>query len=107
MLFRSVHAAAWLDGFLEGESVLLLHDPTLLAMVDEWVGRVDESVFEDLLPLLRRTFARFPPAERRQVASRVRNLDDDHADAVPDLDLVAGRDAARRVATLLGLEVSA
>ncbi len=102
-----VHAAAWLDGFLEGESVLLLHDPTLLAMVDEWVGRVDESVFEDLLPLLRRTFARFPPAERRQVASRVRNLDDDHADAVPDLDLAAGRDAARRVATLLGLEVSA
>lgn len=101
-----VHAAAWLDGFLEGESVLLLHDPTLLAMVDEWVGRVEESVFEDLLPLLRRTFARFPPAERRQVATRVRNLDHDHSDAVPELDLVAGRDAARRVAALLGLEVS-
>ena len=87
--------------------MLLLHDPTLLAMVDEWVGRVDGSVFDDLLPLLRRTFARFAPAERRQVATRVRNLDQDHADAVPDLDLGAGREAARRVASLLGLEVSA
>ncbi|WP_202033174.1 DUF5682 family protein [Nocardioides sp. WS12] len=101
------HAAAWLDGFLEGEAVLLLHDPTLLTMIDAWLDGVDEGVFEDLLPLLRRTFARFLPAERRQVATRVRNLGSDHADVVPGLDLEAGRPAAQRVAALLGLAVSA
>ncbi|WP_200952784.1 MULTISPECIES: DUF5682 family protein [unclassified Nocardioides] len=100
------HAAAWLDGFLDGEAVLLLHDPTLLALVDTWLGEVDESVFEDLLPLLRRTFSRFAPAERRQVATRVRHLGSEHVDAARDLDLAAGRAAALRVAGLLGLEVT-
>ena len=47
--------------------VLLLHDAELLGIVDDWVATVDESTFEDLLPLLRRTFSRFEVAERRQL----------------------------------------
>jgi hypothetical protein len=101
------HSAAWLDGLLEGEAVLLLHDATLLEIVDEWVDRVDESTFEDLLPLLRRTFSRYEAAERRQLATRVRNLDSDHApSATASLDLDRGLPAGRRVAELLGLEVA-
>jgi hypothetical protein len=100
------HSAAWLDGFLEGEAVLLLHDATLLGIVDAWVDRVDETTFEDLLPLLRRTFSRYEAAERRQLSDRVRNLDGDHGPAPSDdVDLTRGLPAAHRVAALLGLEV--
>ena len=35
------------------------------AIVDEWVSGIAEATFEDLLPLLRRTFSRFQPPERR------------------------------------------
>ncbi|HET6937162.1 MAG TPA: DUF5682 family protein [Nocardioides sp.] len=98
--------AAWLDGFLEGDMVLLLHDPELLRIVDDWVSTVDETTFEDLLPLLRRTFSRFEPAERRRLGIRLENRD---AGAVPtvaedgDLDWERAAPAVRRMAELLGL----
>ena len=66
--------AAWLDGFLSGESVLLVHDPALLAIVDEWVSGIAEPTFEDLLPLLRRTFSRFQPPERSSIGRQVARL---------------------------------
>jgi hypothetical protein len=65
-------AAAWLDGFLAGEALLLLHSDELLPMIDEWLVRVPEETFEDLLPLLRRTFSRFAPAERRLIGEHLR-----------------------------------
>jgi hypothetical protein len=98
--------AAWLDGFLEGEAVLLLHDPVLLGIVDAWVGAVDETTFEDLLPLLRRTYSRFQAAERRQIGEQVRRLDAGPAAAEPAaLDLERALPAVRGVARILGLEV--
>jgi hypothetical protein len=100
--------AAWLDGFLEGDAVLLLHDAELLAIIDGWVANVDESTFEDLLPLLRRTFSRFAAAERRQLGTRLRNLDTDGpASAAGDaeLDWERAAPAVRRMAELLGLEL--
>jgi hypothetical protein len=105
-------AAAWLDGFLAGESVLLVHDPALLTIVDAWVSGITEHVFEDLLPLLRRTFARFRPPERRSIAEQVRRLGGDAQagrDGRPDavqLDLERAMPAVARVAGLLGLEVT-
>lgn len=60
-------AAAWVDSFLGEEVMLLLQDPMLLSPLDAWVSGVDEDVFDDLMPLLRRTFSRFPPAERRNI----------------------------------------
>lgn len=98
--------AAWLDGFLEGDALLLLHDPALLGLVDDWVAGVDERTFEDLLPLLRRAFGRFSAAERRQVGHRLRTPGDPRAGST-DLDLPRGLPAARAVARLIGLEVSA
>ena len=45
-------------------------------MVDGWLAGVGDEVFTDVLPLLRRTFATFGPAERRQIGERVRRLGD-------------------------------
>jgi Family of unknown function (DUF5682) len=99
--------AAWLDGFLTGEALLLLHDDELLGIVDEWVAAVPEHVFEDLVPLLRRTFSRFEAAERRQIGVHLRDLGRPRTTATTTgVDLERGRPAAELVARLLGLEVS-
>jgi hypothetical protein len=98
--------AAWLEGFLEGDMVLLLHDAELLRILDEWVSSVDETTFEDLLPLLRRTFSRFEPAERRRLGTRLRNRDTGAVAASgekADYDLERALPAVRRMAELLGL----
>jgi hypothetical protein len=104
----AVAGAAWLDGFLEGDVVLLLHDAGLLRIVDDWVSTVDETTFEDLLPLLRRTFARFETAERRRLGTRLSNRDAGAGTTSAETgepDWERALPAVRRVAELLGLEV--
>ncbi|WP_325603492.1 DUF5682 family protein [Nocardioides sp.] len=101
-------AAAWLDGFLSGEALLLLHDEALLRIIDDWVAGINETTFEDLLPLLRRTFSRFEPPERRQIGEHLRHRGaasrESASSAALDLDQAAP--AVARVAALLGLEAS-
>lgn len=65
-------AAAFLDGFLDGDATLLLLDHELLVLVDGWVVGATGTAFDDLLPLLRRTFARYSPPERRAIGERLR-----------------------------------
>jgi hypothetical protein len=103
----AVAGAAWLDGFLTGEALLLLYDDDLLGVVDEWVASVPEHVFEDLLPLLRRTFSRFASAERRRIGAHVRDRDRPRS-PVPavGIDVERGRPAMELVARMLGLEVT-
>lgn len=60
-------AARWLEGFLSGSGLLLIHDARLLALIDDWVGQINTDVFQELVPLLRRTFSTFPAPERRQI----------------------------------------
>jgi hypothetical protein len=64
-------AAAWIEGFLQGSGQLLLYDDTLWHVVDSWVMSLAPAAFTPMLPLLRRTFARFTAPERRQIAARV------------------------------------
>lgn len=99
-------AAAWLDGFLTGDALLLLHDDVLLGIVDDWVSRIDEPIFDDLLPLLRRTFSRFSPTERRDLGLRLRSHDADSPAVSAAFDLDRGLPAAQAVARLLGLAVT-
>jgi hypothetical protein len=65
-------AAGWLDGFLSGGGMLLVHDEQLLALVDGWLGAVPDEAFTDVLPLVRRTFAEFEPGVRRTVGELAR-----------------------------------
>jgi hypothetical protein len=67
-------AATWLEGFLAGTGLLLLHDLELLAIIDAWVAGVSRERFDDLLPVLRRAFSRFPSGERRQIGEAVRGI---------------------------------
>jgi hypothetical protein len=97
-------AAAFLDGFLDGDATLLLLDHDLLALIDTWVAEASEATFDDLLPLLRRTFSRYDPAERRSIGQRLRTgapTRHRSATAVPD-DPLASAAVARVLALLDG-----
>ena len=84
--------AAWVDGFFTDGALLLIHDAELRRLLDEWVRQLEEAQFVDMLPLLRRTFGTFAPAERQAIAERIalgtKNLDRQFAQQV-DLELSA------------------
>lgn len=66
-------AAAWLEGFLKGSGTILLIDNDLWGLVDNWISSLDENVFNDVLPLLRRTFANFSQPERKKLGAKVKS----------------------------------
>ncbi len=66
-------AAAWVEGFLKGSGLLLLHDEALWQVLDNWVTALAGETFTALLPLLRRTFSTFAAPERRQMGERVKH----------------------------------
>jgi Family of unknown function (DUF5682) len=63
-------SAAWLGGFLKGCGSILLIDEALWTLVNQWVAQLDASVFNEVLPLLRRTFANFTPPERKKLGEK-------------------------------------
>jgi hypothetical protein len=64
--------AAWIEGFLGDSGQLLLLDEALWTVLDDWLTALPADAFTSVLPLLRRTFARFAAPERRQLGERVR-----------------------------------
>jgi hypothetical protein len=66
--------AAWAEGFLSGSGLLLVHDIALVSVLDDWVATLGPEDFLDVLPLLRRTFATFTPAERANIGDAVKHL---------------------------------
>lgn len=65
-------AAAWVEGFLAGSGLVLLHDARLFGILDGWLAGLDGDAFTQLLPLLRRTFSTFAAGERRGIGELAR-----------------------------------
>ena len=87
-----------MEGFFADGALLLIHDAALRALLDRWVGELGADEFTDLLPLVRRTFGTFTPAERRTIAGRLTAGERD-AGQQGEEDLDPER-AARAVATV-------
>lgn len=68
------HAAAWLEGLLKGSGLVLLHHDGLWAALDRWLAGLSVDVFTEMLPLVRRAFSGFQPAERRSMGEKVKRL---------------------------------
>lgn len=65
-----LQAAAWLEGFLNRNAMVLLHDQQLWQLVNDWLCGLSEAHFTHILPLVRRTFAAFSASERRDLGQR-------------------------------------
>lgn len=68
----ALEAAAFVEGFLGGAGTVLVHDPVLLGLLDDWLSSLAADSFVAALPLVRRTFGAFEAAERRTIGERVR-----------------------------------
>ena len=67
-------AAAWLEGLVRGSALVLLHRDGLWAALDAWLSALTDDAFIALLPLVRRAFSEFSPAERREMGARLSRL---------------------------------
>jgi hypothetical protein len=61
------YATAWIEGFLRGSGLLLIHHRELFGLLDTWLGSLLEDTFREIVPLLRRAFTDFSLPERRQL----------------------------------------
>ncbi|MCB0545970.1 MAG: hypothetical protein KDD19_00180 [Phaeodactylibacter sp.] len=64
--------ALWLEGFLYGSGLLLIHIPELWAILDEWITEMPDSHFHEILPLVRRAFSSFTAPEREKMLRMAR-----------------------------------
>ncbi|MFC4125446.1 DUF5682 family protein [Nocardia rhizosphaerae] len=95
--------AAWIDGFLGGRGLLLVHDRELLRRIDDWLRELAEDQFVATLPLLRRTFGAFESGERRAIGQALRDTGSATTIAAPTaVDPERGRVALRAAAMILG-----
>ncbi|CRZ19076.1 DUF5682 family protein [Mycolicibacterium neworleansense] len=63
--------SAWIEGFLSGSGLLLVHDTELLSVIDEWLTGLTATEFTDVLPLVRRTFSTFDAGIKRNIGHAV------------------------------------
>lgn len=63
--------SAWIEGFLSGSGLLLVHDTELLSVIDEWLIGLTATEFTDVLPLVRRTFSTFDAGVKRNIGHAV------------------------------------
>lgn len=68
----TMDAALWIEGFLFGSGLLLIHNPILWKVLDDWITELPIEVFQQLLPLLRRTFSEFSNPERQKMMTLVK-----------------------------------
>lgn len=64
------YSAAWIEGFLKGSGVVLLYDNVLWNLLYKWIFELKDEQFEELLPILRRTFSKFDPSERKKIGEK-------------------------------------
>jgi hypothetical protein len=106
--------AAWATGLLRGSGLLLLNQDGVWRAFDRWVAELPAETFTEMLPLLRRAFSEFSPAERRQMGDKVKRLRTGDAgaparrsaQAAPtDLNIERARRALPVLAHILGVEL--
>lgn len=95
--------AAWVEGFLAGSPLLVIHDDRLVSLLDEWLTGIGDQAFTDVLPILRRAFGAWTRPARRQLANRVAGLDGRSSARVDETEDFTGAEGVlATVALILG-----
>jgi Family of unknown function (DUF5682) len=104
------YSAGWLEGFLSQSGMVLLYDDTLWSILYQWVAGLEEAQFVALLPVMRRTFAKYEPAERQKIGEKAKKatnqpvkegLIEEHLPATHPWDTEQATPALRTVLELL------
>ena len=66
------YSAAWVEGFLRDAATILILDDDIWNITNNWLSGLDGETFLQVVPLLRRTFGTYNPAERSRIAQRVK-----------------------------------
>jgi hypothetical protein len=103
------HAASWIEGLLRDSGPLLVNDVTLWSIIDSWLVGLQGEAFQQIVPLLRRTFATFAPATRRQLGDRARhggqmNIQAQASAHAPDFDEERAASILPLLAAIYGME---
>ena len=101
----ALSAAQWVEGFLFGSGLLLIINPKMWNILDSWVNQLEMEQFQDVLPLLRRTFSEFTVPERQKMMEMaikgqvsIRSTDSDY-----DLNKERAEQVLPMVRMLLGM----
>ena len=96
-----LYSAHWLEGFLFGSGLLLIHNQKLWSILDNWVEEMDMESLKSLLPLLRRSFAHFSSPERQKMLELVKGKSSRKQDPINPQGIDKHR--AKRVVPMLRL----
>ncbi len=66
------NVAAWVEGFLRGNAMILIYDNKIWNLLYDWISSIENPVFMELLPMLRRAFSKFEFADRRQIGEKAK-----------------------------------
>ena len=66
-----LQASDWIDGFMNRNAMVLLHDNAAWSLIDAWLVGLSDDHFLTIVPLIRRTFSEFSSSERRDIATKV------------------------------------
>lgn len=72
--------AYWFEGFLRSSGSVLLLDDKLWNLINTWICGLEEEVFMELLPILRRTFSEFTQPERRKLGEKAKQHQETRTD---------------------------
>ena len=67
-------ASQWLDGFLNQNAAVLLHDNQVWHLVNAWLAQLSTEHFENILPLIRKSFSYFESPDRQDLAQKAAQL---------------------------------
>ncbi|MCX7783954.1 MAG: DUF5682 family protein [Meiothermus sp.] len=93
-------ASGWLEGFLKGSGLILIHDDVLFGLLNNWLAGLHPEAFMRVLPLLRRTFSTFEAPERRSIGEKAKHTEAG-AVVVPKGDSEIDHERGARVLPLL------
>ena len=66
------YSSLWLEGFLKGSATTLILDNRIWQIVDDWLGELPAELFQEVVPVLRRTFSEYNNTEKRKLAEKAK-----------------------------------
>lgn len=64
---EAMFSVRWLDGFLMDNITILLYNPNIVGIINDWLSLLSEEAFREYVALMRKVFSRFSIPERQKI----------------------------------------